>query len=357
MKCIKAEEKITSSTFYDIMVPRILEAINNMKVGEDIVIDLSKTVSVDAMAVPLLLNTARWIIGQKGINPQIYIPNLDAKKDLKNYLEKVGFFNTCDFYDYYGINTERIFAKMNQINFATYIFIDNAKDDSQEERERIEESVLRKLINSNINNSYVSFWDYWREFNDSQAGGNVVENVIRAICANTGIHTKENAILTLQRNIALNRVCISVADCGQGLYDSLKRKKGFQPTTMSFEKFKTLKGEEADLYAIVEAVAYRFYDEEYGLYHILIKLLEFQTEQEKGHRSDKDKVWKMRIHTNNKRIIFTGNNCRGLEKASTKQDFVRKLLMLCKSKYVARTTCNYPGVHVEIEIPYDKEKV
>lgn len=357
MKCISAEEKITSSTFYDKMVPKILEVLNNMETGEDVVVDLSKTVSVDAMAVPLLLNTAKWIIGQKRIIPQIYIPNLVEKRALKNYLEKIGFFNTCDFYDYYVINTERIFVKMNQINCATYIFTDNAKYDTQEERERIEESVFRKLINSNTNNSYISFWDYWREFNISQDGGNIVENVVRAICANTGIHTKENAILTLQRNIALNRVCISVADCGQGLYDSLKRKENFHPAIISLERFNTLKGEVADLYAIAEAVAYRFHDKKYGLYHILMKLLEFQTEQEKKHRKDKDTMWKMRIHTNNKRMVFTGNNCRGLETASTKEEFVKRIVMLSKSEYVARTTCNYPGVHVEIEIPYDKEKM
>lgn len=62
MKHIKVEEKITSGIFYEKMLPRILGAVDGMESGEDFIMDLSRTTSVDAMAVPLLLNTARWMM-------------------------------------------------------------------------------------------------------------------------------------------------------------------------------------------------------------------------------------------------------------------------------------------------------
>lgn len=356
MRIIEAEEKITSYVFYNKLVPQVLENLNCMEKGEEFVLDLSKTESVDAMAVPLLLSMARWIIGIKETNPQIYIPSLAKKDNLKKYLEQVGFFNICDFYNYYEINAERIAVRRNSSNLATYVFTENAKDNSQPERERIEESVCRKLIS----NSYSQFWKYWSEYDISKEVDNPengVERVTRAICANTGIHTKENAILTLQRNRKLKRVCISTADCGQGLFETLKEKvkqEKFQPALLSPDKFKTLSGDVADLYAIIEALAYRFKDKKYGLYHVLMKNIELG---EKREKLKKGNGWLMRIHTNQKRIVLTANNCKGLENAVSREQFARKMLLLAENKYVAQTTSSYPGVHIEIEIPYDEEKM
>lgn len=352
MKQIKAEEKITSGIFYEKMLPRILEAVDGMESGEDFIMDLSRTASVDAMAVPLLLNTARWIIGEKGTVPQIYIPNLEEKDALKRYLDMVGFFNICDFYDYYEVNADRKSVKMDRRNLATYVLTENAKNDSQKERERIEEYAFRKLIDGG-DNSYQLFWEYWKAFDDAK-NVNIVEEAVRTICVNVGIHTKEDAILTLQRNKTLGRVCISIADCGQGLYATLSNKEGFQPASISFQKFKELKGDEADMYAIAEAVSYRFAEREYGLYHVLMKLLKLAKEKEE---QKEEWNWRLRIHTNQKRVVFTGNNCKELSAISTKEQFAKRIIMLAGKKYVAELTPYYPGVHIEIEIPYDKEKV
>lgn len=359
MKKIIAEEKITSFVFYNKLVPQVLEKLSCMENGEEFVLDFSKTESVDAMAIPLLLNMARWIINIKKTIPQIYIPSLKEKDRLKRYLEQVGFFNACDFYDYYEVNTERVSVKRDSDNSATYIFTENAKNDSQEERERIEEYVYTKLRS----NSYSQFWNYWFDYDISKNldnPDNGVEKVTRAICSNTGIHTKENAVLTLQRNKALQRVCISTADCGQGLYYTLKEKmmkEKFVPVLLSVSDFEDLSGEKADLYAIIEALTYRFMDKKYGLYHVLMKNIELGKEKEKKRKGNlgKENSWAMRIHTNQKRMVLTERNCKGLEKAASKEEFAKKLLVLAESEYVAKDTSNYPGVHVEIEIPYDEE--
>lgn len=362
MKIIKTEEKITSYAFYKKIVPEVLEKLEYIEEGEDCIVDLSATKSVDAMAVPLLLNMARWIIEKAKVVPQLYIPNLKHYDNLKRYLEKVGFFNICDFYNYYEVNTERIPVKRDTANLVTYVFTENAKDNSQKERERIEEYVCRKLTD----NTYLLFWKYWAEYDISQnpnSFANGVERVTRSICANTGIHTKENAILTLQRNIELKRVCISLADCGQGLFSTLKKKikdEGFHPALISPDEFEKLCGEKADLYAIAEALSYRFMDKKYGLYHVMMKNLELEKKRTPKIRPEeerRDNKWAMRIHTNQKRMVFTGKNCKGLEKAATREQFARRILMLAENKYVAETTPNYPGVHIEIEIPYDEEKM
>lgn len=366
---LKAEEKVSSHSFYYKLVPKILEILRDMENGEGFVLDFSETKVVDAMAVPLLLNMARWIIGTKEIIPQIYIPNLREKDKLKRYLEQVGFFNICDFYSYFEVNTERITTNRDSTNLATYVFTENAKDDSQEERERIEKHVYSKLKID----SYSRFWTYWSRYDttrnpDHPANG--VEMVTRALCANTGIHTKENAILTLQRNKELGRVCISIADCGKGLYEKLKDKGEngkFLPALCSFDKFKSLSEDMADLYAIIEALAYRYYDKIYGLYHVLMKNIELgdkadeADKAEKAEKADADKEngWIMRIHTNQMRVVLTQKNCRGkrLNKTISKEQFANKLLLLAQSEYVAKPTLYYPGVHIEMEIPYNEEKM
>lgn len=364
MKIVKADKTVTSYNFYYKLVPQVLDKLQNMEAGEDFVLDCSETKVIDAMAVPLILNMARWIISTKGSIPQIYIPNLEEKNRLKEYLEQIGFFNVCDFYNYYVVNTERIKVDRDSINLATYVFTENAKNDSQEERERIETNVINKLRN----NSYSQFWKYWSEydiFRKSDHKANSVEWMTRSLCANTGIHTKENAILTLQRNKELKRVCISIADCGEGLYKKLKERgeEGkFEPVLYSFNEFKTLIEERADLYAIIEALTYRYEDEIYGLYRILkknIELGEKDGDKEKEGKGEKEKGWIMRIHTNRERVVLTQKNCKGkdLDKTISKKQFAHKLLMLAQSEYVAKRTPYYPGVHIEIEIPYDEEKM
>ena len=79
MKTIRTEEKVTSYSFYNKLVPRVLEKLSCMEKGEEFILDLSETESVDAMAVPLLLNMARWIIRLKESIPQIYIHIFDMK--------------------------------------------------------------------------------------------------------------------------------------------------------------------------------------------------------------------------------------------------------------------------------------
>lgn len=358
MKIVKTDEKVTSYNFYYKLVPQVLDKLQNMEVGEDFVLDFSETQAIDAMAVPLILNMARWIIGTRESIPQIYIPNLEEKNRLKEYLEQVGFFNVCDFYNYYVVNTERIIVARDSINLVTYVFAENAKDDSQEERERIETKVLNILRN----NSYSQFWTYWSDYDiflESDHWVNSVEWMTRSLCANTGIHTNENAILTLQRNKKLRRVCISIADCGEGLYEKLKERgeKGrFDPVLCSFNEFKELSEEKADLYAIIEALTYRYGDEIYGLFQVLKKNIELGEKEEKR---EKGNGWIMRIHTNQERVVLTQKNCKGkdLDKTISKKQFAHKLLMLSQSEYVAKRTPYYPGVHIEIEIPYDEEKM
>lgn len=365
MKIVKVKEKVTSYTFYYELLPWVLEKLRDMRKGEDFVLDFSETKIVDAMAVPLLLNMARWIIGIKETIPQIYIPNLEEKNRLKEYLEQVGFFNVCDFYEYFEVNTERIIVTRDLINLATYVFTENAIDDSQEERERIEEAVFNRLKND----SYSQFWKYWSEYDtsrDPNHPANGVEWVTRSICANTGIHTNENAILTLQRNKELKRVCISIADCGKGLYEKLNEKgeKGkFKPVLCSFKDFKALSGERADLYAIIEALAYRYEEKIYGLYHVLMKNIELGNKEEEKNKEERGNAikngWIMRIHTNRVRMVLTQNNCKrkDLDKTDFKREFAHKLLMLARSEYVVKKTPYYPGVHIEIEIPYNEEKM
>lgn len=351
MRIIKMKTSLTTYKFYIELWPQILDEIEKLENGEDFILDFSDTEAIDGTAIPNLLNIARIVIRDKNIIPQIYIANISKNNKLMWYLEWIGFFNACDFYQFYEVNTMRISAKRNFEEASTYIFVENAKTDSESERARIENSVLKKITN----NSYYSFWEKWVDFNITVSENelfNFAEKMIRNLCVNTGIHTKEYSILVLQSNKKNKKLLISVADCGKGFYFSFCNKKVktedgtekyYETVSMPREEFIKLKGSDADLYAIVEALCYRFGSNVYGLYHILLRTIKVGGT--------------LRIHSNRKRVVLTAKNCKGLETASTAPKFAAKLLFYAKSKYVSQDTCQYPGVHIELEIPYMKEKV
>lgn len=351
MRIVKMKTSLTTYKFYFELWPQILNEIEKLENGEDFILDFSDINAIDGTAIPNLLNVARIVIRDKNIIPQIYIANVSKKNKLTWYLEWIGFFGTCDFYQFYEVNTKRISAERKLAEASTYVFVENAKTDSEKERSRIETSVLKKITN----NSYYSFWKKWVSFNITVSENelfNCAEKMTRNLCVNTGIHTEEYSILVLQANEKNEKILISVADCGKGFYTSFCNKKVktedgtekyYETVSMPREEFIKLKGSDADLYAIVEALCYRFGSNVYGLYHVLLKTIEV-----KGT---------LRIHSNKKRVVLTANNCKGLEKASTVQKFATKLLHCAKSQYVSQDTYLYPGVHIELEIPYVKEKV
>lgn len=351
MRIVKMKTSLTTYKFYFELWPQILNEIEKLEDGEDFILDFSDIDAMDGTAIPNLLNVARIVIRDKNIIPQIYITNISKNNKLTWYLEWIGFFNVCDFYQFYEVNTMRIPAKRNFEEASTYIFVENAKTDSDSERARIENSVLKKITN----NSYYSFWEKWVNFNITVSENeffNYAEKMIRNLCVNTGIHTEEYSILVLQSNKKNKKLLISVADCGKGFYSSFCNKKVktedgtekyYETVSMPREEFIKLKGSDADLYAIVEALCYRFGSNVYGLYHVLLRTIEAGGT--------------LRIHSNRKRVVLTAKNCKGLKTASTVQRFAAKLLFYAKSQYVSQDTCQYPGVHIELEIPYVKEKI
>lgn len=351
MRIVKIKTSLTTYKFYFELWPQILNEIEKLENGEDFILDFSDTDAMDGTAIPNLLNVARIVIRDKNIIPQIYISNMNKKNKLTWYLEWIGFFSACDFYQFYEVNTMRTSAKRNSEEASTYVFVENAKADSESERARIENSVLKKITN----NSYYSFWEKWVNFNITVSENelfNCAETMVRNLCVNTGIHTKEYSILVLQSNKKNKKILISVADCGKGFYSSFCNKKVkaedgtekyYETVSIPREEFIKLKGSDADLYAIVEALCYRFGSNVYGLYHVLLRTIKAEGT--------------LRIHSNKKRVVLTAKNCKSLETESTVQKFAAKLLLFAKSQYVSQDTYQYPGVHIELEIPYMKEKV
>lgn len=351
MRIVKIKSSLTTYKFYFELWPQILDEIEKLKNGEDFILDLSDIDAIDGTAIPNLLNVARIVIRDKNIIPQIYIANMSKKNKLTWYLEWIGFFSVCDFYQFYEVNAMRISTKRNFVEASTYIFVENAREDSERERARIENSVLKKITN----NSYYSFWGKWVNFNITVSENeffNCAEKMIRNLCVNTGIHTEEYSILVLQSNKKNNKLLISVADCGKGFYSSFCNKKVktedgtekyYETVSIPREEFIKLKGSDADLYAIVEALCFRFGSKLYGLYHVLLRTIEAEGT--------------LRIHSNRKRVVLTAKNCKGLETESSVQNFAAKLLLYAKSQYVSQNTYRYPGVHIELEIPYVKEKL
>lgn len=346
MKKISIKGNLTSSRFYLNTLSEVERNLESMEDGEQIAMDLQLTDSIDAMVIPNLLNLGLILLEKTGIATFLTIPSLDEKIKLKRYLKSIKFFDLCDIYEIFELNSDN--SKISSYDsfaksaYTTFVFENNYDKDREGIREIIEQDIFNKFTQK----AYPFFASsQMTDFLKVVSGGfiNVIETFCRASCINTCIHSSSYAILTLQANKDLKKVCISTADAGVGLYDSFLQKiknKGYKTVSLESDDFIQLSGVLADKYAIVEALTYRFHNkQDYGLYHILMATL-----KSKGT---------MRIHSNSIWIVLTKNRYKELSQVKSKEDFAKKILRFCECEYVLTKTPSYQGVHIEIEIPFN----
>lgn len=357
---IKFPPKITSRFFYKELLPEIRNYRQNRdNYKKRLLLDFGEVDIVNALVVPNLLMLGHQLRVQYEVPPLIYIP---TKRKLLAYLDEIAFFQFARRFSIFEFFEEYIgdYKTNPAVERRTY-YIPN-KSEPEEIWTLLDESI------SIIREAYDNRYEIYR--NETALN---IKKSLWEICKNSVIHGGSFAFVTIQKEKGINKVMISEADTGKGIYESLKRKIIEDPAReqlhfISNEKFLSLeKNIDREVYAIIEAAFYRKDKEyyikrgleiEYGVWDIIHSTLK------------KNKDGKVRIHSKNRQIIFT---CKFMndyfsteilkriytseeEKDNEKHDkldskeFFDLIRKICESMYVNRFSSLYYGVHIEVEV-------
>ena len=307
MRIIDIPRDLTSYDFFASVLPQI---VNTEEIK--IMLDMSNTKRIEPLVIPNLLCLAYKVkIGaQKRLI--LSIPDTVSGGMVKKYLYEIGFtkyanrFGLFDFqYNPYG----GLEGKQIDPICGTLVF--NA-DDSKD--------VIYRGVDRCITPFSEVYLSRFQIFDTEQSIFiNEITEFLEEILLNCKIHAKSFSITTLHANYSSKKIYIAVSDIGCGFLGSLEKE--------------TIHDERE---AILEGVYKRKDSKIYGLFNVIRRVLDYGG--------------KVRIHSNDTQIIFTPR---------IKNEFIFGKLQNLDSfqKYNVKNTAYYDGVHIEIEMPLEKEKV
>lgn len=306
MRIIDIPRDLTSYEFFSNVLPAVVD-----KKEQEILLDMSNTKRIEPLVIPNLLCLAYKEKIESNKNLIISVPDTVSGGMVKNYLCEIGFvkyaykFGLFDFqYDPYG----GLEGKKIDPICGTLVF--NA-DDS---RDIIYRGVDRCI--SPFSDEYLSRFQIY----DSEQCRfiNEITEFLEEILLNCKIHAKSFSITTMHANYSAKKIYIAVSDIGCGFLSSLG---------------------DCELYnekdAILQGVYKRKDSKIYGLFNVIRRVLDYGG--------------KVRIHSNDTQLIFTPR---------IKDGFINGSLQSLESfaQYNVKNTAYYDGVHIEIEMPLEKEK-
>ena len=153
-------------------------------------------------------------------------------------------------------------------------------------------------------------------------------------------HGKSDCFLAVQTNKSKEKVFISIADAGGGMYKSFtsKTKDGYKPVIFSeLDKIYKESKESADLKAIVEGVVYRWEDKDYGLWNILDEVM-----KQKGC---------ICFHSGKVKLNLCDLNMEDYIACKEKREVAEKMYQEIINKRKFQITPKFKGTHIEIELP------
>lgn len=306
MRIIDIPRDLTSYEFFTNVLPKIVNAEE-----VEIVLDMSNTKRIEPLVIPNLLCLAyrEKIESQKKLI--LSIPDTVSGGMVKNYLHEIGFtkyaykFGLFDFqYNPYG----GLEGKQIDPICGTLVF--NA-DDSKD--------AIYRGVDRCITPFSEAYLSRFQIFDAEQSMFiNEITEFLEEIILNCKIHAKSFSITTLHANYSSKKIYIAVSDIGCGFFSSLEN------INIRNEKE-----------AILEGVYKRKDSKIYGLFNVIRRVLDYGG--------------KVRIHSNDTQIIFTPR---------IKNEFILGRLQELDSfqKYNVKNTAYFDGVHIEIEMPLEKDK-
>lgn len=311
---IHLDGNLTSYIFYN----ELLGKLHNYYIeGENkqLVFDFSQVNTIDPSVIPNLLCVGYIVSKSTGKAPKIFIPNNLSAGKLKRYLYDIQFIRHAQKYGLFSFD-DSIGAGMSESNMdklnTTVLFNKNeTEQESWNKLCRYSRGFANKFLEKY--NSYV-------------VPVNLILELSHEIIENSKDHGKSFCFMTLQYNYSRQKVYIAYSDCGKGFLNS------FQNNGRAAEN---------EIDAIVKGVFLR-YQKPFGLYSVIKKTISLGGV--------------VRIHSNKDQLILTQNMVLPFELANTDFD-MKKLLFSESCKNNIRRNLKFSGVHIEIEIPLNKEEV
>ncbi len=348
-KILKYSGTISIAYFYN----TILKQIDNLKkqcFTGCIVLDFTDVGEFESSVIPNLLILGDHIKSYSGNRPLIYIDESNTSGSLKRYLYKIGFFNLCEQKARFYLDCDKYTGwpdqnKMDDLN--TTVYVEVASPEELAESQKPEYPLLSNRIWNYIHENLFTFslkylrsYQEFTQYNDiqSEMESNMALSMSHEIIKNSLIHGRSYSYVTFQINRSKKKIYLTLSDYGMGFYKNLQD-KGIKVKNEGM--------------AIIEGIFIRAWEEGYGLYDVVCRTLE--------------QFGIVRIHSNNTKIVLTNVPPKEKEYEIEQDGFYPYLYYLKKkdvkglaNKLLKHRGYNYkeelffPGVHVEIVLPIEK---
>lgn len=342
-------QHLTSYRFYHELLPQLHDYAQKRE-ATPIQFDFTETKSISPLVIPNMLCLGYIIRSNYDYIPTIHVPDNSASDNLRAYLHDIDFVGLAKNFGLFQFTDAIDYGSARQVMdplCATLEF--NPKPDGEND-----ESVVWNRVQQYFGeffNKYLSDFRNTQENTQvSKPGKFKIKNLLENLCAqmiyNSFIHGNSFAFMTAQINFTLNKIYLSIADCGIGFKASVNHQIEHDLDPFDNRKDKM----QDELGAIANAIFARA-DEPYGIYTPIKRVL--------------DCGGIVRLHSVDTRLILTGSMSTLLEIASYgRSDIaqVRKsflgLLRDPNGGFLRRnveTKIKFGGAHIEVEIPFMRE--
>ena len=347
MKTIKLKYngKITIYFFYNTILSQVDQIIKDGHV-ENIVFDFSEVAAIESSVVPNLLILGDYIKSKMKYKPEIYMAETGSAGVLKRYLYRIGFFNLCEEKEYFYLDCDKYTGwpfenEMEKKNTTAYFKEASLEELSEDQApkytklsERIWSEIRKELYPFSSN--YLNMYQELPEYNDidSEMRSNMILTMTHELIKNSLLHGRSYSYVTYQINRMQEKIYLTISDFGEGFYSTLKKRK----INVANEGM-----------AIIKGISTRANEQGYGLFDVVCRTL--------------GKSGVVRIHSNNTRIVLSSD---AINKYTADDSYLSYLLsrnfggltkkLLNHRGYNYVENLIFPGVHVEIVIPIEKNK-
>ena len=314
MRIVDVPRDLTAYEFYNNLLPNIVGTNE-----QELCLDMSNTKRIEPLVIPNLLCLA--FIEKRNSNKRLVmsIPDTVSGGMVRNYLNQIGFTYYANKYDLFEFQFNPYGGlEGKQIDPLCKTLIFNA-DDSLDNIYRGVEMCI-----SPFSEAYLSKFQIYDSENCIVA--NEITEFLEEILFNCKKHARSFSITTMHANYAAKKIYIAVSDVGCGFMSSLNKQSILAGIHDEIDD---------ELMGILHGVYRRKDSKIYGLYNVIRRVLDYDG--------------RVRIHSNDTQIIFTPR---------IKQSFTEKNILNTEGfkKYNVKNTVKYDGVHIEIEIPLEKDK-
>lgn len=335
---IEVCDSFTPKIFYEWYLTKLQRYfLENQKQGTNkrLFLDLSKCNAIDGSVIPNLLVTGYIVKSNTGLIPILYLPDSNMSH-IGNFLRQINFLHINDEREIFEV-LSRFREKNIQYKLPDYCTTAFLNDNLSEEQVY---EILQKQYGEFFSLKFLENFIYVvNSRTDKQYFVNILEIFCKQVCFNAIDHGKSFCVITIQVNRRLQKIFISIADCGKGMYSGLEEQiqKGYTPVILpsGSEERNSLNRYKKDLLAIIEGIVYRYEEEDYGLWNVLRDVLEVHGV--------------MRFHSGKARVILDDEGEEAL-KCQSKEEVAREIYQKIQ-KGNRNEVPYYAGTHVEIELP------